>query len=437
MKKSNARRKVVKGTRAIIQPSKVVAKQLQLTPARLWKLSTKLLRTDPVGVRTGLASLIFATFAGLVAGLVLGSITDTLEALPGLLVLAPASIGLRGNVFGALASRLSTLAHMGELQFTRKLKTPFGQNLQSAIALSIGTSLVLAFIAKIVAEAFVGEEIITFSEFFVISIIGSLIPTAVLLAVTVFLARLSVKRSWDLDNVGAPIITATGDMVTIPSLVLATFFVGKGWFSGISVFLALFAAISVIVLSYISKQKILRQIVKESFPMLIALGSISILAGITIEGKLESFLVYPILIVLIPPLLSTNGAIGSVLSARIATKLHLGLVRPKKFSFSAISEDVTVAYLLCVPVFLLLGIACYVLGIVFALSSPSFLTLMGIALTAGILSTTISNIVGYFTAVITYGFGLDPDNFAVPSVTSISDFIGAIVLITTIGVFGI
>lgn len=36
-----------------------------------------------------------------------------LETFPGLLVLIPGAIGMRGNIFGSFASRLSTALHIG------------------------------------------------------------------------------------------------------------------------------------------------------------------------------------------------------------------------------------------------------------------------------------------------------------------------------------
>lgn len=101
--------------------------KLRVTPRRIFVRATGLLRTDPVSVRTGFFALVISTIAGLVAGFVLGSITGTLLALPGLIVLEPAAIGLRGNVFGALASRLSTISQLGELRFSRRIVTPVGQ----------------------------------------------------------------------------------------------------------------------------------------------------------------------------------------------------------------------------------------------------------------------------------------------------------------------
>lgn len=408
--------------------------KLRLTPARVYQRATALLRTDPASVRSGFIALVLSTCAGLVAGLVLGSITDTLIALPGLVVLAPAAIGLRGNVFGALASRLSTQAQLGELNFSRRLSSIMGQNLVAATILSISCSFILAAVAKIVSEAFGISNVISFIDFFVISIIGSIIPTIVVMIVTVLLAKMCIKRDWDLDNVAAPIVTATGDMVTIPSLVLATVFVGIAWVTPVIAILSVGLAGALLVAGFISRFDLIKQVVRQSLPILILGGTISILAGLTVQGSLDSLSEYPIFLVMIPPLLSINGAIASILSARISTKLHLGIVNADRFGISPISEDVTLSYLLTVPVFFILGVFCSTYSIFGHLAGPGFFLVIAVAVIAGTVATTLSNFVGYITAIMTYRFGFDPDNFAVPAVTSISDLIGAIVLIITIGI---
>src|SRR3546814_12897320 len=64
----------------------------------------------------GLVALALNSTSSLIAGAALGALTDTFERYPGLLLLVPAAIGLRGNVFGALGNRVSTSIHAGELQ---------------------------------------------------------------------------------------------------------------------------------------------------------------------------------------------------------------------------------------------------------------------------------------------------------------------------------
>lgn len=411
--------------------------KLTNSPQRLYRKSTALLRTDPIGVRHGLISLLIGTLAGLVAGVILGSVTNRLIALPGLIVLVPAAVGLRGNIYGALASRLNTIAQLGEYRFSFKRSTTVGSNIYASILLSMGASMLLGIVAKVVSEAFGVVHSISLLEFFLISIGGGIIPTIIVLACTIFLSRLCVKRDWDLDNVAAPLITATGDCVTIPSLLLMTLFISNRTFVIAMGLFTFILALYCLIVGLWSRISTIKRIVRESLPVLIVGGSISILAGIAIQSKISSFSKYPILLVLLPPLLSINGAIGSILSAHVATKLHLGFVRPDKFSFSSISEDLTVSYLLTIPIFFILGVFCSIYSELGHLAGPGYFYTILISLVAGFIATTLSNAIGYLSATLTYRFGFDPDNFAVPSVTSISDLIGAVVLMALISVLPI
>src|SRR5581483_2944736 len=111
-------------------------------PRRVGARFVALWRTDPDGVRAGFVALLISSVGDLVAGLTLGSISHTLTLLPALVVLIPAAIGMRGNVFGALGSRLGTLVHTGTFRVSRRLDTPVGQNVAAALALSLSTSVV-------------------------------------------------------------------------------------------------------------------------------------------------------------------------------------------------------------------------------------------------------------------------------------------------------
>src|SRR6476659_2576709 len=113
-----------------------------------------ILGPDTAGALQGLTALLVSSAGDLIAGLTLGAITHTLEQLPGLLVLVPAAIGMRGNIFGALGSRLGTSIHAGTYRLSRRTDTLVGQNMVASLALSLSTSLVLAVLAKAIAVGF-------------------------------------------------------------------------------------------------------------------------------------------------------------------------------------------------------------------------------------------------------------------------------------------
>ncbi len=85
-----------------------------------------LVRADFAGVRAGFIALFISSGGDLVTGLTLASITHTLQTLPGLFILIPAAIGMRGNIFGGLGSRLGTQIHAGTFRVSRRIDTLFG-----------------------------------------------------------------------------------------------------------------------------------------------------------------------------------------------------------------------------------------------------------------------------------------------------------------------
>src|SRR5438552_1420438 len=184
------------------------------------------LRADFAGVRAGFVALLISSGGDLVTGLTLASITHTLELLPGLIVLVPAAIGLRGNVFGALGSRLGTQIHAGTFRLSRRIDTPVGQNMAAAIVSSLSISAVLAVLAKVMVDAFGIGRTISVGDFMVVSVAGAVLSSGGVLVLAGAVAAFCANRDLDLDNVAAPIVTAAGDMVTLPSLFLATYLLG-------------------------------------------------------------------------------------------------------------------------------------------------------------------------------------------------------------------
>src|ERR1700704_196984 len=236
---------------------------------RLLRRFVAIVRSDPKGVGAGFAALLLSSGGDLLAGLTLGAITGTLEALPGLLVLVPAAIGMRGNIFGGLGSRLSTAIHAGTFRLSPRLDTLVGQNIAASLALSLSISLVLAVLAKAVSVGFGVANSISIVDFVVISVVGGVLSSIVVLFVVVAVTALSVRFDLDLDNVHTPIVTAAGDMVTLPGLFLATYLVGISGFTPAVAGVCAVAGLVALVMSWRARLPILRRIVRESVPVLV------------------------------------------------------------------------------------------------------------------------------------------------------------------------
>src|SRR4051812_6137437 len=163
---------------------------------------------DAASVGQGLAALLVSSAGDLLAGLTLGAITHTLEQLPGLLVLVPAAIGMRGNIFGALGSRLGTSIHTGTFRLSRRRDTVVGQNILASLTLTLSISFALAVLAKAVAVGFGLGHTISIADFLVISIIGGAISSGGGLAPPFGVAAAAGRPEWGTGNRGPPLVTA-------------------------------------------------------------------------------------------------------------------------------------------------------------------------------------------------------------------------------------
>ena len=185
-----------------------------------------LLGPDVTGARQSLTALAVSSLTATAAGVLLAAVAGTLERLPGLLVLVPAAIGMRGDIFGALGSRLATTIHAGTFRATARRDTVVGQNLIAAAVLTLVSAVALGVMAKVLAPVFGLSDIIGIADLIAVSVVGAQLASVVVLVVTLGLAASSARRGWDLDNVSAPLISAVGDVVTLPALFLASYLVG-------------------------------------------------------------------------------------------------------------------------------------------------------------------------------------------------------------------
>lgn len=392
---------------------------------------------DAAGVRQSLVALGLNSTTSLVAGAFLGSITGTFERYPGLLVLVPAAIGLRGNIFGTFGSRISTTIHSGTFRLSTRPDTVLGQNVLAAGVLTLAMSLLLAVTAKVIAVGLGVEGTISVLELAVISIVGGVLASAVVMAATLGLTAGAVRYGWDLDNVNAPLVSTLGDVLTLPALFIGTFLVGITLFTPLLGVALAIACVGATLWSVRSRLEQLQRIVKESLPVLAVAGAISAMAGILLEKRFGSFSEYPALLVLVPAQLSSSGALGGILAGRLSSKIHLGLVIPQPLPDHQARSDQLYAYLLAVPVFAFNGVGAHVVGRALGAASPGLLQMMVASMAGGLVAMLFVLVLAYYGTILAVRGGVDPDTYGIPVVSSSVDFIGAFTLILAIIGLGI
>jgi mgtE-like transporter len=387
-------------------------------------------------MQQGVAALALSTAAGFVAGLILGSITGTLELLPGLLVLIPASVGMRGMIFGAMGARLGTGIAAGVFEPTLRRGSLLGRNVEVAIISAVLSSFYLAGMAKLVASAF-GEDTISFWDLVTISVVGGVLASAVILVVTVMLSVQSFRRGWDLDAVSTPMVTAIGDMVTLPALFLATFIARNDAANAIVAGACALAALAALLWAVVRSSRDVQRTLIEMAGVSALAPILDIFAGAVLEAHRTELEAIPGILILIPPFISQAGAIGGILSSRLSSKLQLGIITPRGRPERPAIADATIVVALGIIVFSVIGVVAAVLATLTGVARPPAGLMVGGTVLAGLLVLPVTLVVGYYVAVLTTRFGLDPDNHGVPTITATLDLTGVAAVLFVMSILGV
>ena len=396
-----------------------------------------LLGPDSVGIRQSLVALAFSSLTAVVAGGFLAAMTGTLQRYPGLLVLVPAAIGMRGNIFGALGSRLATSIHAGTFRMSRRSEALVTQNVLASGVLSLVTAVMLALLVKVLSPIFGLDSVIAISDLIVLSAVGALLSFLVLIAVTLGLAARSAHRGWDLDDVNAPLVSAVGDVVTLPALFIASFLLEIDVLT--TSLAVVFVLLSLLTLWW-SRRSLLttmRQVLGESLPILFATGILLVIAGVVIEHELATFAANRAVLVLVPACLAAAGAIGGILSGRLSSKFHLGVIEPTAIPGRPARRDLIAGLAFALPVFIFNGLLAAGVSTLFGFESPGLVSLLWISVIGGSIATLLAGAIGYYGTALAVRGGVDPDTYGMPLVTSSVDLGGAAALVLTIGWVGL
>jgi len=382
----------------------------------------------------GLLALIIAAIADLVAGLFLGSMEEYIILIPGMMIMIYSAIGMRGNIFGAMGSRLGTSMHMGTFKMSFKKNSVLRSNIEAAVVLTLSLSAIMGVIGWAVIELFF-ESTIGILSFIFISLVGGILAGMIVIVFNIIIAREGYKRDWDVDNITSPLIAAAGDIATVPMIYLATWIVlnTDEMFINISCIALLILSVSVTLA--LLKRKVRRRrvdeakrIVKQSMPVLVICIFFEIAAGIIVERGTSAIMNYSVLLVLLPAFLNEGNALSGMLTSRLSSMLHIGTMESRRYPNGPAYENFLIIYILATVTFLFIGTAAFIVQP----SGLDYLELMGIVLISGLLTTTVINFLSYYVAVSAVKFDLDPDDHCIPITSSIMDMVGTAILVTVI-----
>ena len=386
----------------------------------------------------GLLALVIAGTADLLAGFVMVSMEEYILLVPGMMVLIYAAIGMRGNIFGAMGSRLGTAMHLGTFQMSFRKKSVLRSNIEAAMALTLAMSVLMAIIGWVIVLVFFGNTY-DFLKFVFISTFGGLLAGILVMVVNIIVAYVGYKRNWDVDNITAPLIAAAGDVITVPMIYVATLMAVN-----LDDAITQIGAIVLVVLTVLFTLRILlrkskrkrkkdeaKRIIVQSLPVLLGCVFLELATGILIENEEERLIEYAVLMLMMTAFLNEGNALSGMLTSRISSMFHMGTMPRSRFPPRENLDNYSMMYMLALITFL------YIMGIAFVCQPDDieFMVLLAIVMIAALIITTIINILSYYVALAALKFRLDPDDHCIPITSSLMDVISTVVLMAVISFF--
>lgn len=175
--------------------------------------------------RETLPVVLGATIGELIAGLVLGGMKESLTLLPGLIVLIPAVLDLRGCISSALGSRLGSALHLGIVGWDKGMNSELRANIQASLLLSSATSFFVGAVAYMVNTA-LKIPTIGLIGLVVISFVSSILAATTQVTITIVVAFTSYRRGLDPDNITIPAMATIGDILGVTYIFLVASFFG-------------------------------------------------------------------------------------------------------------------------------------------------------------------------------------------------------------------
>jgi len=178
-------------------------------------------------VREALPFELACTAGGVFAGIILVRMVDEIEMIPGLIVLVPAILDMRGNISCTLGSRLGSAVHLGLISKIER-NPELINNVTGSLMLSLIMSIVLGVLAHLMTVAF-GMPSAGILLLVLIAVISGVSSGVILSILAVVITIGAFKHGIDPDNVTTPAIGTLGDVVTMFTVFYTAKVVIWGW----------------------------------------------------------------------------------------------------------------------------------------------------------------------------------------------------------------
>jgi mgtE-like transporter len=358
--------------------------------------------------------------------IVFATLYPLVEGKKEVIALIPVMSDLRGDILGSSASRLNTILHLGLV--TPSIYTLTKIELKPTLAISMVTGISMSIVSFIYTRM-LGEPV-NLEEMVSIGFLSSMIATLTLMPYIALIASEVFKRGFDPGNLLPTLVTTVGDLVTLPFLIVAFILVASTpsnitpllFLTVTSISLAFYTA------SYSYGGSRIRRILTERLLILLLLTITEPLVGAFLAW-LEEGLAEMRLIHLATSFIGVNGALASIAGVRLSATLHMYGIEGLTGRLTIIARDVALA---SIPGALLISLVGYTTQtLIGAHGTVGLIAMIAVVATATIVHIAIGLISALVVSIGSYKLGLDPNNVAIPVITTVMDITGIPILYIT------
>ena len=164
-------------------------------------------------VKQSLPLIILCGIGAILAGSTLGAMKDLIIEIPGLIVIIPAIIAMRGNISTAFGSRLGSAYHLGIINADNMWNEELIENIKGSLFLSFFVSIIIGILAYI--TSFLLNVYPNPVKIILIVLIAGVLSAIILTLLTIGIIYLVFKRGYDPDNITGPALATFGDIITM------------------------------------------------------------------------------------------------------------------------------------------------------------------------------------------------------------------------------
>ena len=162
---------------------------------------------------------LLSLIGGLIAGSLLAWKVEALYLIPGLFILIPGLMEMRGGIAGPLASRISSGLFLKVIDQRHPSARILRGNVLASFILTLLASALLGIMALALTFIITGKLVLVLLP---IALIAALLANIVEIPLTIALTLMLFSARHDPNNIMGPLITSVGDILGTLALIITT-----------------------------------------------------------------------------------------------------------------------------------------------------------------------------------------------------------------------